>query len=112
MPLFLTRFGYTPETWAALIADPHNRAEAVKPMLEKAGCTLKGFWFAFGEQDGFALIEAPDATTIAGVSVKISARGAMRSFETTELITADEMVEALRKAADIEYHAPTEAVHA
>lgn len=112
MPLFLTRFGYTPEAWTALIADPHNRAEAVKPMIEKAGCALKGFWYAFGEQDGFALIEAPDTTTIAGVSVKISSSGALRSFETTQLITADEMVEALRKAAEIEYHAPTEAVHA
>jgi uncharacterized protein with GYD domain len=112
MPLFLTRFGYTPEAWASLIADPHDRAEAVTPMIEKAGGTLKGFWFAFGEQDGYALIEAPDTATIAAVAVKIASSGALRTFETTPLITTGEMVEALRKAAEIDYHAPTEAVHA
>jgi uncharacterized protein with GYD domain len=112
MPLFLTRFGYTPEAWAALISEPQDRAEAIRPMLESAGCKLQGFWYAFGEQDGYALIEAPDTTTIATIAVKVTAGGALRSFETTPLITVGEMVEALKRAAEIEYHAPTEAVHA
>jgi hypothetical protein len=28
MPLYLTRFSYTPETWARLIAKPEDRREA------------------------------------------------------------------------------------
>jgi hypothetical protein len=28
MPLYLTRFSYTPETWARLIADPEDRRKA------------------------------------------------------------------------------------
>jgi hypothetical protein len=33
----------------------------------------------------------------------------LRLFETTALITVDEMVEALKKASELPYRAPTEA---
>ena len=29
MPLYLTRFSYTPETWARMIAHPEDRREAL-----------------------------------------------------------------------------------
>ena len=112
MPLYMVRFGYEPETWANLIRSPENRTETVGKLLENAGCSLKGLWYAFGQHDGFALIEAPDEVTGAGISLAITASGAFRSYETSPLLTHDELLEALEKAKDIAYTAPGAAVHA
>lgn len=51
MPLYLTRFSYTPETWARLINKPEDRRTAGKQYIESVGGTLHGFWYAFGEHD-------------------------------------------------------------
>ena len=112
MTLYMSTFGYKPEVWAELIHSPENRTETVSRILESAGCKLKGLWYAFGEGDGFALIEAPDNVTGASVSIAISASGAFRKFETTVLMTQDELLKALEKAQDVAYVAPGAAVHA
>ena len=60
MPLYLTKFSMTPEAWAKLIKEPEDRREAVGRLLEAAGGKLHGYWYAFGDHDGYALGEAPD----------------------------------------------------
>jgi len=112
MPLYMSAFGYKPEVWAGLIRSPENREEAVGRILEEAGCKLRGLWYAFGEGDGFALIEAPDNKAMAGVAIAIASSGAFRSFETTPLMTQAETLEALQFAAGVGYAAPAEAVQA
>jgi uncharacterized protein with GYD domain len=112
MPVYMSTFEYKPEVWSELIHNPENRTETVGRLLENAGCKLKGLWYAFGQSDGFALIEAPDNVTSASLAIAISASGAFRKFETTVLITQDELLEALEKARDVEYAAPGATVHA
>ena len=112
MPLYMSTFDYTPEVWAELVHSPENRTEAVSRILDGAGCKLKGLWYAFGTSDGFALIEAPDNVTGASISIAINASGGFRKFETTVLMTQDELLKALNKAQDVAYVAPGTAVHA
>ena len=52
MPLYLSRFSYTPETWARLIGNPEDRRKAAQDYIESVGGTL-GFWYAFGTHDGY-----------------------------------------------------------
>jgi uncharacterized protein with GYD domain len=108
----MSTFEYKPEVWSELISNPENRTETVSRLLENAGCKLKGLWYAFGQSDGFALIEAPNNVTSAGLAIAISASGAFSKFETTVLLTQDELLKALEKAQDVEYVAPGAAVHA
>jgi uncharacterized protein with GYD domain len=112
MPLFMIEFGYTPESWAGLVKNPENREETVGHILEDAGCKLHNIWYAFGENDGFALFEAPDATTAGGLAIAIASSGAFRKFETHVLMTQDEALEALEKAGEVAYSVPGAAVHA
>jgi uncharacterized protein with GYD domain len=112
LSLYMCTFGYTPEVWAGLMRSPENREEAVGRILEDAGCKLKGLWYAFGDTDGFALIEAPGNASMAGISIAISSSGAFRKFETTPLMTQAEALEALQFAGGVHYAAPAEAVHA
>jgi len=108
----MSTFEYKPEVWSELISNPENRTETVSRLLENAGCKLKGLWYAFGQSDGFALIEAPNNVTSASLMIAISASGAFNRFETTVLMTQNELLEALEKAQNVEYMAPGTAVHA
>ncbi len=106
MALYLSRFSYTPETWARLIANPEDRRAAAQTYIESVGGSLHGFWYAFGAHDGYALWEAPDNVSMAAVALAINGGGALSSLETTVLVTVDETMDALRKAQQIAYRAP------
>jgi uncharacterized protein with GYD domain len=106
MPFYLTKFSYTPDTWARLIANPEDRRKAAQEYIESVGGKLHGFWYAFGEQDGYNLWEAPDNMSMAAVALAIGGGGALRSAETTVLLTVEETMEALRKAGEVQYRPP------
>jgi uncharacterized protein with GYD domain len=106
MPLYLSRFSYTPETWARLIENPEDRRTAAQSYIEAVGGKLHGFWYAFGERDGYTLWEAPDNASMAAVALALSGGGAISSLETTVLLTVDETMDALRKAGEVQYRPP------
>src|SRR5215216_6815047 len=108
MPLYLTRFSYTAETWAKLIENPEDRRTAAKQYIESVGGKLHGFWYAFGDHDAYNLWEAPDNVSMAAAAIAISAGGALSSLQTTVLLTVEETLEALRKASSISYRPPGE----
>ncbi|MDQ3823427.1 MAG: GYD domain-containing protein [Actinomycetota bacterium] len=106
MAVYLMRFSYTPETWARLIQTPEDRREAARAYIEKVGGSLQGFWYGFGQHDGYAIFEAPENVSMAGVVLAIAAGGAVGSVETTVLMTVEETLEALGKAKEIGYRRP------
>jgi uncharacterized protein with GYD domain len=105
MPTYLTAFKQTSDTWAKLVANPVDRRESLGPVIENLGGKLLGYWYAFGEVDGYALIEAPDDIAAASLLAKVAASGAL-SVSTTKLLTIDEALEAFRRAADVDYRPP------
>ncbi len=106
MPLYLTKFSYTPETWAALIKNPEDRRTAAQTYVESVGGKLHGFWYAFGSHDGYNLWEAPDNVSMAAVALAIGSGGALSNIETTVLLTVEETMEALGKAGQVRYRKP------
>ncbi|HLM04102.1 MAG TPA: GYD domain-containing protein [Blastococcus sp.] len=106
MPMYLTRFSYTPETWARMIKNPEDRRKAAQAYIESVGGTLHGFWYAFGEHDGINLWEAPDNVSMAAVALAIGSGGALSSIETTVLMTVEETMDALGRAQDVTYRPP------
>jgi len=106
MPLYLTRFSYTPETWARMIDNPEDRRVAAQSYIESVGGKLHGFWYAFGEHDGYNLWEAPDNVSMAAVVLAIGGGGALSSVETTVLMSVDETIDALKMAGQVGYRAP------
>jgi uncharacterized protein with GYD domain len=108
MPLYLTRFSYTPGTWAKLIKNPEDRREAARQYIESVGGKLHGFWYAFGDHDGYNLWEAPDNVSMAATAIAISAGGALNSLHTIPLLSVEGTVAALQKASSIKYRPPGE----
>jgi len=106
MPLYLTKFSYTPQTWARLADNPEDRRKAAGAYIESVGGTLHGFWYAFGSHDGYSLWEAPDNVSMAAVALAITSGGALSSFDTTVLLTVEETIEALGMVEQIKYRPP------
>ena len=108
MPMYLTRFSYTPEAWSKMIENPEDRRAAATKYIESVGGKLHGFWYAFGEYDGYNLWEAPDNVSMSAVALAIGAGGALSKVETTVLMTVEETLDALRKASSVRYRRPGE----
>jgi uncharacterized protein with GYD domain len=102
MALYMYQFAYTPESWAAQIKNPQNRIEKVgRAAVEAAGGKFIGGWLCMGEYDAVIIADVPNIEGMAALSVAIAAGGALKSGKTTALMTGEQGIEALRKAAGV-----------
>ena len=106
MPSYLIQVAYTPDAWAAMVRQPQNRLEGVRPVVEKLGGKFEHAWLAFGEYDIIAVAELPENTDAAAFSMAVAAAGAVKAFKTTPLLSVEEGVEAMRKAQGAGYRPP------
>ena len=60
MAMYLTRFSYTPETWARMIEKPEDRRDAARTFIEVGRRQAARLLVGLGEDDGCNLWEAPD----------------------------------------------------
>jgi len=99
MPHYLLQASYTPEAWQTMIKSPHSRIEAVRPAIERLGGKLVGGWAAFGDYDTILIAELPTSVDAAALAIAAAAGGSCKAVKTTPLLTAEEAVEAARKAS-------------
>jgi len=100
MPHYLIQWSYGDKSVADMVKSPQDRAAIVRTLVEKLGGKLQSFYFAFGDYDGAAIAEFPDNVTAAALSMVVTSAGSFRSFKTTVLISPDDSVKAMRKAAE------------
>jgi uncharacterized protein with GYD domain len=108
MPLYMSQFAYTSEALAALAQNPEDRSEPIRALAENLGGRLVSYYNTFGEYDGVAIFEAPDEGTAAAVAIAAISPGHLRSFKTTLLLSAEEGVEAMRRAGRVTFRRPGE----
>jgi uncharacterized protein with GYD domain len=106
MPYYMIESAYTPQGWAALVGNPHDRLEAVRPAVERLGGTIVNGWMMFGESDLMLIVDMPDNASAAALSIAASAGGALRHVRTSPLMTLEEGVSAMQKASTSSYEAP------
>ena len=106
MAHYLLQVAYTPQAWAAMIKNPQDRVQALKPVLDKMGGTVESSYFAFGDYDLVAILQMPTNTDAAAFSIAAAAGGAVKSLKTTPLLTTAEGLDAMRKAATSGYTPP------
>jgi uncharacterized protein with GYD domain len=106
VPLYLGRFKYSAEAIKAMIDNPHDRGAVAEEAAASLGCKLQGIWWAFGEQDGVFLLEAPDNAAVVALAMAVGASGQI-STETTALLDMDEAQEAMRRAASVSFRPPS-----
>ena len=103
MALYMHQISYTLEAWQALVANPQNRLDAIRPAIEKLGGKQVAGWFSFGDYDIIAITEFPDAVSAAAIAIAFAAGGSCRSVKTTQLLSTAEGLQALRLAGTTGY---------
>jgi len=103
MSHYLWQVGYSTEGWAALVKNPQNRIEAVRPAVEKLGGKIESGWFSFGKYDVVAIVQFPDNVSAAAMAIAVGTSSTIRAFRTTPLLSPAEGVEAMKKAATAGY---------
>jgi uncharacterized protein with GYD domain len=107
MPHYMVQAAYSPDAWGGLVKSPQDRAEAIRPAIEGLGGKLISFYNSFGEYDAVVITEMPDNASAAAVSISAAAGGAVKALKTTPLMTVQEGMEAMRKAAQAGYRPPS-----
>jgi uncharacterized protein with GYD domain len=90
MPTYIMLSKLSEQGLQTLRANP-ERLKAVNKDVEELGAKVLHQWFVLGPHDFVNIVEAPDAQTIARVSLAISARGSTE-LESYEAIEVDELV--------------------
>ncbi|MBV9036135.1 MAG: GYD domain-containing protein [Acidobacteriaceae bacterium] len=103
MAHYLLQLSYMPEAWATLVRNPQDRAEAVRGPIENLGGKMERVWMAFGEDDVVAIIDMPDNIAAAAIAIAFSAGGACKNVKTTPLLSIQEGMEAMKRAAQCGY---------
>ncbi len=104
MTQYLYQAAYTPESLAAQMKNPTDRLSEVGALLEQSvGAKIISGGFSFGDYDVTVIVEAADDTTMAAVAIALGAGGAISSAKTTPLLSGDEWVAAMTKAASVTY---------
>ena len=104
MAKFLVQFNYTAAGLQGLLKEGgSSRRAAVEKAVQSAGGTLEAYYFAFGEADGFTILDMPDNCTMAAANLAVAAGGGSTT-KTTVLITPEEVDQAVKKT--VAYRAP------
>jgi uncharacterized protein with GYD domain len=75
----------------------------VRAVVEKLGGTVEQSWMTFGDYDTMVVVGMPDNASAAAFSIAVSGGGSCKAIKTTPLLSIEEGVEAMRKAAKCGY---------
>lgn len=97
MAKFLWEVRYTAQGALGLQKEGGSARRAVVETLAKQlGGKLEAYYFALGSTDAYIVVDLPDATTAAAISVAVNAAGAA-TLRTVMVLTPEEMDAAVKK---------------
>ena len=97
MPKYLVTASYTAEGAKGLLKDGGTkRRQAVEAAIKGMGGRVEAFYFAFGEHDVYAIVDAPDNAAVAAMTIAVAAAGGAVS-RTTVLLTPRNSIRRRRK---------------
>ena len=99
MAKYFVQVGYAAEAWAAMSRGPQRVVERVQASAEALGGSIESLYFCFGDYDLMGIVDFPDSRGVAAWSMAVSAGGDVRAFKTTTLLSIDEGLHALGRAA-------------
>jgi uncharacterized protein with GYD domain len=104
MARFLWVASYTAEGTKGLLKEGGtSRRDVVEKLVQGLGGKLEAFYYAFGEDDVYVIVDLPSNVDNAAASLTVAATGAVR-VETVVLLTAEEIDEAAKRS--VEYRPP------
>ena len=96
MPKYLIVATYSPDGMKGVLREGGSeRRKMIADMARNLGGELESFYYAFGREDVYSVVDLPDNVPAAAMATHISA-GGMARCEVVVLVTPEEMDEAAR----------------
>lgn len=100
MPKYLLHGSYTEEGLKGLLEEGGTkRMEATKKAIASLGGKLETYYYAFGENDYFLIVDQPESANVIAGTLIANATGTVK-LKTTVLITPEEVDRAVKKTMD------------
>ena len=101
MAKYLISASYSAEGVKGLLADGGTkRREVLENLINGMGGSMESFYYAFGSDDLYVILDLPDHATMTALSLAVAASGSISSVNTTVLITPEEVDEAVQKTVN------------
>ena len=100
MAKYLYEGSYTLEGVKGLLKEGGSSRQAtIEKLVEGMGGKLEAFYFTFGERDVLAIIDLPDESSAAALSLAIGAAGGVQ-IKTTPILTPQDIDQASQKTVN------------
>lgn len=101
MPKYMIKASYSPEGIKGVMAKGGTaRKTAIDKLVTGVGGSVESFYFAFGGDDVYLVVDAPSHEAMAAVSGTVTSSGVLSKYETVVLLTADQLDAAASMTVD------------
>jgi uncharacterized protein with GYD domain len=101
MSKYLIKASYSPEGMKGVMAKGGTaRVQAIEKLVGGVGGSMESFYFAFGGDDVYIVVDAPSAEAMAAVAGRVTSTGVLSTYETVVLLTAEQIDAAAGMAVD------------
>src|SRR4051794_28131637 len=101
MSKYMIKASYSPDGIRGVMAKGGTaRVDAIEKLVAGVGGSMESFHFAFGADDVYIIVDAPNHEAMAAVAGKVTSTGVLSRYETIVLLTADQMDAAADLAVD------------
>jgi uncharacterized protein with GYD domain len=107
MPAYLVQVSYTSDAWRTQVGNPQSPLDRVQSVVDNLGGRIDSIYYTFGDYDIVAIVQFPDNQSAAAFSLAAHAGGAVQAYKTTPLMTIEEGLGAMSKAAGAGYRPPS-----
>jgi uncharacterized protein with GYD domain len=96
MPKYLFSGSYTQDGVKGLLKEGGtSRRATIEALAKGMGGSVEAFYYAFGADDIYVIVDVPDQTTAVAISLAVAATGSVQ-LNTVVLITPEEVDEAAK----------------
>lgn len=100
MAQFLFEVAYTSDSWGTQVREQGNVLERIQPLLDGCSGRVDSCFYAFGDYDLVLIADFPGPEEAAAFSLAASAGGAVKTIKTTSLLTIEQGLAAMARAAE------------
>jgi uncharacterized protein with GYD domain len=92
MSKYMIKASYSPEGIKGVMAKGGTaRAAAIETLVAGVGGSMESFYFAFGSDDVYVIVDAPSHEAMAAVAGRVTGTGVLSNYQTVVLLTADQI---------------------
>ena len=101
MSMYIITGCYTANAVKGMIAEPSDRAEAVRPLVEASGGKMVSFLVTTGDTDFSMVVESDDQVVLMAALLAAAATGTVSNLKSVQAFSSADFMAAQKRAGQI-----------